>query len=83
MALTCDEITAAIGPAGAGGKIRRMTTVELAEDAFLKEEHLKALSMMNTPQDFEARKKAFIELAEAKEAATLARLKLNERTDRP
>jgi hypothetical protein len=42
-----------------------LTVEELTEDAFLKSEHLKALQIMNTPTDFEDRKKAFIELAVA------------------
>lgn len=53
-------------------ELRRMTVAELAEDAFLKAEHVKALSMMNTPTDFDERKKAFIALAVAREAANKA-----------
>lgn len=49
-----------------------MTVAELAEDAFLKGERVRMLEMMNTPTDFEDRKKAFVALAEARAAATNA-----------
>lgn len=44
------------------------TTAELAAIAFERAERVRMLEMMNTPVDYEARKKAFIELAEAREA---------------
>jgi hypothetical protein len=50
-------------------ELRQMTIAELAEDAFLKAEHVKALAMMNTPTDFEERKKAFIQMEIARAAA--------------
>jgi cob(I)alamin adenosyltransferase len=53
-----------------------LTVEELTEDAFLKSEHLKALQIMNTPTDFEDRKKAFIELAVARAAAREAERRL-------
>jgi hypothetical protein len=49
----------------------------MAEDAFLKAEHVKALSMMNTPTDFEQRKSAFVALAVAREAANKAQTALD------
>ena len=52
--------------------IRTLTVAELAEDAFLKNERVKMLGMMNTPAHFDERKKAFIELAEAQAAAVEA-----------
>lgn len=52
-----------------------MTVGELAEDAFLKTERVKALEMMNTPSSFDDRKKAFMELA-------VARADANEATSR-
>jgi hypothetical protein len=54
-----------------------MTVAELAEDAFLKHEYLQAQMMMNTPIDFEARKKAFVDLALAREAANKAQAALD------
>lgn len=53
-----------------------LTVEELAEDAFLKAEHVKALSMMNTPTDYEERKKAFVALAVARAAANEAEQRL-------
>lgn len=53
-------------------EIRAMTVAELAEDAFLKQEVLQAQMMANTPTDFEERKKAFVRLALAREAANKA-----------
>ncbi len=51
-------------------EIRQWTLAELAEDAFLKRERVIGLGMMNmAPLDFDARKKAFIELAEAQKAS--------------
>lgn len=58
-------------------EIRVMTIAEMAEDAFLKAEHVKALSMMNTPTDFQERKAAFIALAVAREAANKAQAALD------
>jgi hypothetical protein len=51
------------------GEVHLLTIAELADNAFLKAEHLRALNMVNTPTDFEERRKAFIELAEARAAA--------------
>ena len=45
---------------------------DLAAEAFDKREHVKMLEMMNTPTEYEARKKAFIELALARAAADRA-----------
>lgn len=64
------------------GVVRALTTEELAEDAFLKSENVRALEMMNTPSDFEDRKRAFVQLALAREAANNAHLALSERIDR-
>jgi len=61
------------------GELRPFTTEELAEDAFLKEEHYQAHRMMNAPTDFEERKKAFVAMAKAREAAALARAALERR----
>jgi hypothetical protein len=58
-------------------EIRQMTVAELAEDAFLKQEYLQAQMMMNTPTDFEERKKAFVRLAMAREAANNAQRALD------
>lgn len=58
-------------------QIRHLTIEELAEDAFLKQEHLQAQMAMNTPTDFEARKKAFVDLAVARKAASDARAALD------
>jgi hypothetical protein len=52
------------------------TVEELAEDAFLKAEHVKALGMANTPTDYEERKKAFVALAVARAASTEAEQRL-------
>lgn len=60
--------------------VRVLTTAELAEDAFLKSEHVRRLEMMNTPTDFEDRKNAYVELALAREAASAARAALYDRT---
>ena len=57
-------------------ELRQMTVAELAEDAFLKQEVLQAHMMMNTPTDFEERKKAFVRLAMAREAANKAQAAL-------
>lgn len=50
---------------------------ELAAEAFEKWERVRMLEMMNTPQDYDARKAAFIQLAEARESARLADLRLS------
>jgi hypothetical protein len=60
-----------------------LTVEELAEDAFLKAEHVKALSMMNTPTDYEERKKAFVALAVARAAATEAEQRLMSAVNKP
>lgn len=58
-------------------EIRVLTVAELAEDAFIKQEYLQAQMMMNTPTDFEDRKKAFIALAEARDAANKSKAALD------
>lgn len=63
--------------------IRLMTVTELAEDAFIKAEHVKMLEQMNTPTDYDERKKAFIKLAEAKAASVQANKVLASRTGEP
>lgn len=45
---------------------------DLASDAFEKRERVKMLEMMNTPTDYEERKKAFIELELARAEANKA-----------
>jgi len=45
---------------------------DLAAEAFEKRERVKMLEMMNTPTDYEERKKAFVELALARVAAEQA-----------
>jgi hypothetical protein len=47
-----------------------------ARDAFDKAEYVRNLSIMNTPVDHNARRKAFVELAKAKALAHEAELKL-------
>jgi hypothetical protein len=55
-----------------------MSTIEeLAEDAFIKQERVDNLMMMNTPVGFEDRKKAFIALAKARAEASEAKQKLD------
>lgn len=49
-------------------EIHEMTVAELAEDAFVKRERVQMLEMMNTPVEYNDRKKAFIELSEARAA---------------
>lgn len=61
------------------GEIRQLTIEELAEDAFVKRERVIGLSMVNTPTDFEERKKAFVALAVARKAAWRAQLALESR----
>ena len=63
-------------------EIRPFTIRELAEDAFSKGEIVKNLLMLNTPQDYEARKKAFIELAVARHQAKEAEAKLADAIER-
>jgi hypothetical protein len=46
--------------------------VDLAAEAFDKRERVKMLEMMNTPVEYEARKKAFIDLAVARQEALQA-----------
>jgi len=45
---------------------------DLASDAFDKRERVRMLEMMNSPVEYEARKKAFIELELARVAANQA-----------
>jgi hypothetical protein len=45
---------------------------DLAAEAFDKRERVRMLEMMNTPTEYEARKKAFIELALARNDASKA-----------
>lgn len=54
-----------------------LTTEELAEDAFAKSERVKMLAMMNTPTDYDARKKAFVEMSLAREEANKAEARLH------
>ena len=51
---------------------RVLTIAELAEDAFVKAEHVRCLESLNVPTDYEERKKAFVALAIAKAAAAEA-----------
>lgn len=46
----------------------KKTVKELAEEAFEASERVRALSMMNTPTDYDERKKAFVELIQASRA---------------
>lgn len=55
------------------------STEDLAAAAFEASERVKMLMMMNTPTDYEERKKAAIELAVAQEASMHADKKLRER----
>ncbi len=50
---------------------------ELAADAFEKQERVRMLEMMSTPIDYEARKAAFVQLAEACASAEAAKKKLD------
>ena len=54
-------------------------TEDLAIAAFEANERVKALMMMNSPTDYEERKKAMVELAVAQEAAMFAQRKLDAR----
>jgi hypothetical protein len=58
--------------------IKIWTIEEAAEDAFAKAEYVLNLQMMNTPTDYEERKKAFVELARARAAAAEAEHRLLE-----
>lgn len=51
---------------------KRDTIAGLAAQAFEKRERLRMLEMMNTPTDYEERKKAFVELALARDEANKA-----------
>jgi hypothetical protein len=48
----------------------------LAADAFEKNERVRMLEMMNTPLDYDARKKAFVDLAKARQEAADANTRL-------
>jgi hypothetical protein len=61
--------------------LKILTVEELAEDAFVKSEHVKALAMMNTPTDYDARKKAFVEMSVARAAANKAEALLHAAMD--
>ncbi len=56
--------------------MRQLTVAEIAEDAFLKSERVRALAMSQTPEDYEDRKKAFVALAMARAEANAAELLL-------
>jgi hypothetical protein len=55
-----------------------LTIEELAEDAFVKSEYVKALGMANTPNDYDERKKAFVAMAVARDAANVAEKRLRD-----
>lgn len=55
------------------------STEDLALAAFEANERVRVLSVMNTPHDYEERRKAFVELSVAREAAAEAQRKLDER----
>lgn len=57
------------------------STEALASAAFDAAERVRALEMMNTPTDYEDRKRTFIELQKAREAATRARQILESRVN--
>ena len=61
-------------------ELRTLTVAELAEDAFLKSERVRALATMNQPTDFDERRKAFVEYAEAQAAAAEASRRLSDVT---
>jgi len=52
------------------------TVADLAAKAFMASERVHTLMIMNTPTDYEDRKKAFIELALAREVAAKALIAL-------
>ena len=51
----------------------------LARAAFAAHERVRMLGMMNTPEKYEDREKAFVELAKAREAAARAQELLDRR----
>ena len=57
------------------------TLSELAADAFEKGERVRMLEMLNTPTDYDERKKSFIELAEARANHVAAIHVLNDKID--
>jgi len=59
------------------------TIEEAATDAFMKAEYVKNLSMMNTPIDYEERKKAYVALALARAEAAEAEHRLLEMSKPP
>lgn len=60
-----------------------MSTIEiLAADAFQKAERVKMLEEMNTPFDYDDRKRAFVELAKARQEAAEACGLIEPRADR-
>lgn len=61
------------GPVGSNAMDANPSTEKLAADAFEAGERVRALEMMNTPTDYQDRKRAFVELQLAREAATRAR----------
>jgi hypothetical protein len=59
-------------------KEKYITNEELAEDVFLKTEHVQALESRNVAGlEYEERKKAFIELAIARNELTEAKMRLD------
>lgn len=54
-----------------------MTLEQAAADAFEKAERVKMLELMNSPTDYEERKKAYIELAVARSDAEAAKRTLD------
>lgn len=56
-----------------------LSTERLAAEAFDASERVRTLEMMNMPTDYEDRKKAFVALALAREAASRARARLDRR----
>lgn len=63
--------------------IKVLSIEELAEDAFVKAERVRMLSMMQTPTDYAERKKAFVDLALARAAASEAEALLVNRVNAP
>ena len=57
----------------------QLSTEELATAAFEASERVRWLGMMNTPTDYEARKKQAVDYALAQEAAMLAQQALDEK----
>jgi hypothetical protein len=66
--------------------IKVWTIEEAADDAFMKAERVKHLSMLNTPTDYDERRKAYVALALARAEAAEAEHRLLEmskpKTDR-